>query len=103
MRYVRKKNTNNIVSKVLNFNQKALPDPNAKYTTMDNFLKSHEIKGKFIRFKNATFKIIDDIYYPKEKIKNTPYIYSEKHGYLYTNKIEVSPKKDNLVIPLIKN
>ena len=42
MRYVRKKNTNNIVSKVLNFNQKDLPDPNAKNTTMDKFLKSHE-------------------------------------------------------------
>ena len=102
MRYVRKKNTNMIVSKVLNFNQKALPDPNAKYTTMDNFLKSHELKGKFIRFKNATFKLIDDISRPKNKPTNKPSIYSEKKGYI-DNKKEVLPKKDNLVIPLIKD
>ena len=102
MRYVRKKNSNIIVSKILNFNQKALPDPNSKYTTMDKFLKSREIKGKFIRFKNATFKFIDDISRPKTKPINQPSIYSEKKGYL-DNKKEVLPKKDNLVIPLIKD
>ena len=102
MRYVRKKNTNIIVSKVLNFNQKALPDPNAKYTTMDEFLKSHELKGKFIQFKNATFKLIDNISCPKTKPSNKPFIYSEKNGYISKEK-EVLPKKDNLVIPLIKD
>ena len=102
MRYVRKKNTNTIVSKVLNFNQKALPDPNAKYTTMDKFLKSRELRGKFIRFKNATFKLIDDISRPKSKPTNNPSVYSEEKGYV-DNKKEVLPKKDNLVIPLIKD
>lgn len=102
MRYVRKKNSNIIVSKILNFNQKALPDPNAQYTTMDKFLKSRELKGKFIRFKNATFKFIDNISRPKSKILNNPTTYSEKKGYI-DNKKEVLPKKDNLVIPLIKD
>ena len=82
MRYVRKQNTNIIVSKVLNFNQKALPDPNAKYTTMDKFLKSREIRGKFIRFKNATFKLFDNISRPKAKPTNNPSVYSEKKGYV---------------------
>lgn len=101
MRYVRKKNPNIIVSKILNFNQKALPDPNAKYTTMDKFLKSHEIKGKFIRFRNATFKFIDNISRTKTKTINKPSVYSKKNG--YTNNKEVLPKKDNLVIPLINH
>lgn len=102
MRYVRKKYTDVVVSKVLNFNQKALPDPNAKYTTMDKFLKSHELKGKFIRFGNATFKLIYNFSLPKQKPINTPSIYSKKNGYV-NNKKEVLPKKDNLVIPLIKD
>lgn len=103
MRYVRKINNSSIVTRILNFDQKALPDPNAKYTTMDKFLKSHELKGKFIRFKNATFRLIDNISRPKIKPSNKPSIYSEKNGYIDTNKEEVSPKKDNLVIPLIKD
>ena len=102
MRYVRRKDTNIIVSKVLNFNQKALPDPNAKYTTMDKFLKSYELRGKFIRLKNATFKLIDNISRPKSKTINKPAIYSEKRGYAQNIK-EVLPPKDNLVIPLIKD
>ena len=102
MRYVRKKNNNAIVTRILNFNQKALPDPNSKYTTMDKFLKGYEIKGKFIRFRNATFKFIDDISRPKFKTTNKPSIYSKKNGYI-NNKKEVLPKKDNLVIPLIKD
>ena len=102
MRYIRKKNTNIIVSKVLSFNQKALPDPNAKFTTMDKFLRAYEIKGKFISFRNNTFKFIDNISRPKQKPVNKPSIYSEKNGYIDKTK-EVSPKKDNLVIPLINN
>ena len=88
---------------ILNFDQKALPDPNAKYTTMDKFLKSHELRGKFIRFRNATFKFIDDISRPKNKKVNHPTVYSEKNGYKDINKKEVLPKNDNLVIPLIKD
>ena len=102
MRYVRKINNSSIVTRILNFDQKALPDPNAKYTTMDKFLKSYELKGKFIRFKNATFKLIDNISRPKPKTINEPAIYSEKKGYDQNTK-EVLPKKDNLVIPLIKD
>lgn len=103
MRYIRKKNPNIIISKVLNFNQKALPDPNAKYTTMDKYLKSRELKGKIIRFGNATFKFIDNISRPKDKKVNTPTLYSKKSGYTDIEEKEVLPKKDNFVIPLIND
>ncbi|MGN1299491.1 MAG: hypothetical protein ACI4UE_05890 [Candidatus Scatovivens sp.] len=101
MRYVRKINNSTLVSKVLTFNQKALPDPNAKYTTMEKFMRSYSLKGRLIRFGNATFKFIDHFSHKKAEVSFNPTIYSEKKGYQDLKPSESSQKKDNLVIPLI--
>ena len=43
----------------LSYNSKSLPDPNPKYTTMDNFLRYHEFKGKIIKASNSTFNFLE--------------------------------------------
>lgn len=103
MRYVRKKNTNIIVTKILNFNQKALPDPNAKFTTMDKFVRSYALKGSLIRLGNSTFKFIDGISHKKTKKICIPTVYSEKKGYMSPNDSAPISKKENLVIPIIND
>ncbi len=91
----------NIVTKIISFDNKALPDPNAKFTTMEKFMRGHNIKGKFMSFNRSVYRFFDTISEPKSKITFNPTIYSEKNGYQEPNPSILMPKKkDNLVIHL---
>lgn len=90
----------NSVFKFFNYNSKSLPDPNPKYTTMDNFLRYHEFKGKIIKASNSTFNFLENLTTPKQKTICNPTIYSEKTGYINNdNNTSNSSKKENLTIP----
>lgn len=101
MKYTRKLTPKDIMTRVLNFNQKALPDPNAKYTTMDKFMKSYNIKSRLMKLGNNAFRFLDTLSVKKDKVLSKPTIYSETSGYKDTDQDKNAQKKDNLVIPLL--